>query len=434
LEKPIRVDQNNEIRLKFENGALKFQTIYNRRGSYTGFADSLYFLTGDRLNIRMVPLNPLNNSVAITVKETQNANSKAEASAISDITAYIKAGSSSGLAPGQEFINLKNAIDALDKTLKNNKYKDNIAELFNVLKSVNFDYFPDAEKKIGLVEERTEKLKTNFAAIKNEITEIEGLIKTYPASDTIHDAVLTTMVFTAEVNNLNAMYLTQLKNFDNLTTAIKLVNEVRSKGVVDGLDFLVQVQEVTVNRGKVSSVSMKVSQDGFKLSDSKEIVSDEKKPIFERTLCLTKFKRWVFEAASGVAYTFLSYPKFGTGTDAAGNTIVSDAGNDNFKRLNLTAMFNWNYYIPKSNVHPFFQIGLGANADYPALLTGLGARLSSDTGGHFAISGGFASTWVKSLNKLKIGDKVSGSAELEKDITREFKWPMKAYIGFQYNF
>lgn len=436
LEKPTRVDKHNEIRLKFENGVLKYQSVFDQPGSYLSFADSLFFLTGEGVNLRIVPLNPLNLSTAITIKETANLNSDAESAALKQIQDYAgKAfGGAAALAPGNEFNDINDALTVLEKSLKENTFKQFIAERFIILKSIDFDRVDQATNKLTTVKKDLDDLKAEYKKLDDEIKRIKGLIAIYPAADPNHDAPVVTKVFTTQLNELTQLYQIQFKNVEQFESNWKLVNEVKSNSKIRNEEMLTLLQEISVNQGKTKSVTITVNQDGFKLTDSKDIVAEEKKTLYTRTLRLTRFKRWIFEAASGIAFTTLKYPKFGTGTDEAGNTIVTDAGEENFKRLNLTAMFNWNYYIPKSNVHPFFQIGLGANAEYPALLTGLGLRIGSDNGSHFAISGGFASSWIKTLNKLKIGDKVSGTAELEKDISHEFKWPLKQYIGIQYNF
>ena len=43
-------------------------------------------------------------------------------------------------------------------------------------------------------------------------------------------------------------------------------------------------------------------------------------------------------------------------------------------------------------------------------------------------------TWIKELEKLKVGDEVTGTAAIDQDLKSAFSWPPKAYIGLQYNF
>jgi hypothetical protein len=94
-------------------------------------------------------------------------------------------------------------------------------------------------------------------------------------------------------------------------------------------------------------------------------------------------------------------------------------------------MINWNIYLPDWDLLPFIQLGTGVNAAYPTIFLGGGFRFKISNN-QFAISYGLAGSWTKSLSTLKIGDKVTGTAQLEKDIIYDFK--KSAYFGIQYNF
>jgi len=213
-----------------------------------------------------------------------------------------------------------------------------------------------------------------------------------------------------------------------------LINSDKAGVIKESDELFILVKEVVLVGGKISNLNVIIFQDGLKLTEDNEIVAVEKKALTTQTIKFRKFKHFVFETAAGTAHTWLEYPKFGTGTDANGKTIVTDAGTEKFTRLNLTAMFNWNYYCRNSNVIPFFQLGVGANAEYPAFFIGGGFRFGSDAKTHFAISGGFATSWVKTLHKLQLGSIVSGSSDIDKDVTYELKFPLKPYIGIQFNF
>ncbi len=448
LEHGIRVDQMNEVRLKLDNGALKFKSVHNSQSSYISLDDAAYYISGDKVNIYINVLNPLNYSLDSKVTLTDDALSKAEDDAlktlISQFSGNKKGGPYAQLQPlpnskapslQDQFQNLQDNINTLKNLLQNDN-KKKIGAQFSILKGISFENLPSADGKITSVKAEIEALKTKYNDFKNKESDIQTGISSFidnnkPLSI---EASLASYSFNEQFIKIDSDLQTQLKWLANLINAYQMITDARNGGVTIDNELVTQVTEVAVNAGKISNLSITINQDGLKLTETNDIVVAEKKSIASKVLRFRKFKRFVFEMAGGVAFTLLDYPKFGTATDASGKTIVADAGTESFKRFNITAMFNWNLYIPKTNIHPFFQIGLGANAEYPVLFTGMGLRINSEAKSHFAVSWGLASSWIKTLNNLKIGSVINGSSDLEKDITYEFKWPAKFYIGIQYNF
>jgi hypothetical protein len=51
-----------------------------------------------------------------------------------------------------------------------------------------------------------------------------------------------------------------------------------------------------------------------------------------------------------------------------------------------------------------------------------------------AIAGGIAMTWVKELDKLSVGDKISGTDDIDKDFKYSAAPKFTPYIALQYNF
>ncbi|HEY4288018.1 MAG TPA: hypothetical protein VGN00_13025 [Puia sp.] len=441
LENGKRIDKSNEMRFKFQGDIISYQAFDKKRSSYFPLSDSVYFLSDDQVLIYFTTLNPLNYSVEGQVTVTDDALSKAEDGALGTIIDALKkmtplAGGAGAAGDTASFDDVNGQLDALQAALDNDQKKA-IAASFNQLKQISFDKPDDAKELLA----QGKKDLDNFAAFytdrTNQVADVQKKISRYfeKGPDPAHDPVLARDFFNRQFAELNRQLQTQLVWLNNLKKSYTLIVTAWKNSIkVDG-ELLTALPPVTVDRGKIANLSLAVSQDGMALSDDNDIVTAGKKVLATRVLRFRRFRHWVFEMAAGTAFTFIEYPKFGTATDSAsGKTVVADGGKETFKRFNLTAMFNWNYYIPNSNIHPFIQMGVGANAEYPAFFLGAGLRFNSDGGSHFAIAGGFASSWVRTLNTLKIGSPVSGTAELEKDITYEFQWPLKPYIGIQYNF
>ena len=154
----------------------------------------------------------------------------------------------------------------------------------------------------------------------------------------------------------------------------------------------------------------------------------------KKHLRFRRFQVFVPEVAGGVAYSDISFQTFSTDTNSDGQLVVTEAGEEEFRKITFNAMINWNLFITNSPVNPLLQIGTGMNGGFPTFFVGGGFRFSSPPLKRMAVSFGAASTWRKELNELKVGDVISGAADLENDLENVFNWPPKPYIAFQINF
>lgn len=198
--------------------------------------------------------------------------------------------------------------------------------------------------------------------------------------------------------------------------------------------WCIKLDEVPSKEGKISVYTISIKENGYELSDKLEIVSIESKDILKRTFRVRKFQRFVPELSVGVAYTFFTYNTYGTTSDASGQQFVAPPTENSVRNINITTMINLNLYCPNSNIHPLWQIGLGINSEMPTLITGLGVRLNLNSKTRFRITGGLAMTWIKDLETLKVGSKISGTSDIDKDLKYKTSPLLSPYVGLQYNF
>lgn len=116
-----------------------------------------------------------------------------------------------------------------------------------------------------------------------------------------------------------------------------------------------------------------------------------------------------------VALRDTEYPKFGT-QESGGQTVVARAGADR-QYTAPAALLSVVGAIPRAPVWPMLQIGVGTGESFPMLLFGAGLRFTSFAQ-EFSFSGGVVFPFVRSLNKLAIGDPVGGTAAINEDLTR----------------
>jgi len=81
-----------------------------------------------------------------------------------------------------------------------------------------------------------------------------------------------------------------------------------------------------------------------------------------------------------------------------------------------------------------FQVGVAASKDVPAVLFGGGLRLFSLGKGDVAVGGGLALAWVKDLNHLRSGDVVTGTKDIEQDLSFDHAPRPRPYFTIQYKF
>ena len=80
------------------------------------------------------------------------------------------------------------------------------------------------------------------------------------------------------------------------------------------------------------------------------------------------------------------------------------------------------------------QVGASASKDLPGILVGGGLRLFGAGKGDVAIGGGWMFGWVKDLQKLKVGDVVTGTKDIEADLGYATRPKTSGYIVIQFKF
>ena len=154
------------------------------------------------------------------------------------------------------------------------------------------------------------------------------------------------------------------------------------------------------------------------------------------------------EFSTGIYYTNLAYPVYGVHvlTQAtadelnkqnpqkqysAGQTIVDSPDNQKYPVV-LAGMLNLTLNALEGLAHPVIQLGVGTGKNRPTLLAGIGLRLKWVN--PVIVSVGTVWAWKKELTKLAEGGVITGSTELEKDLTYQLDPKPKLYIGLQVHF
>ncbi len=450
LDNGVHVKTGRKIFLQYLNGELKYDikqslTDVSHPPDFTLLEDSVIFMVNkNAVNLFITPpLNPLNFSYTTDTKDIPDPiNTAGTAGLISiiDVLSSVRPTPAPHGAPITKCDTLFGFLERNIKEIQNNldsNQKDEINKAFTALKSLSFNDENKTKDSIALIRKWKVKIENHFINLKNQIDKISIAAKDYDCGTT-EMAFTLKYIFTNIIKEIGDLVTDQKKRLENLQIAFDLVEKTQLDATTSstGLKWCMIIPSIPVKEGKIYLYTFTIKQSGYRLSDKNEIVNIETKDVIKKTLRVRKFQRFVPEVSIGTAYTFFKYRNYGTTFDSAGlktnNLFVASPTEDPVKNINITTMLNLNYYCPNSIVHPFYQLGVGINSGVPTLITGIGARSFLGLKG-ISISLGFALTWIKELDKLKVGDKISGTEDIDKDLKYQVTSP-KFYFGIQHNF
>ena len=331
------------------------------------------------------------------------------------------------------------AIDQITKDIKSISdnvemdMKKGINATFLQLREISFNDKANVIKQVEKTENDSIRVfRSHFDYLKRQLDELNKSLSTFSCPRV--DSIVIRYVLTQIYKDLKTAYLNKRTRLDNLEKAKKIIMDFLAKSELQAEFTPVWFNDplfVLAPDKKIVILNVTINQSGMEIKDD-EIVTTEKKLVVKRVLRFRKFQRFIPEVSTGIAYLDLAFPKYGTTTNSAGQQVVSSSGEEKFKKMNFTAMVNFVYFSEDWNVNPLIQIGVGENSDFPVLMIGGGLRLNTGLR-RISFTVGAASSWIKTLDKLKLNDVVTGTSDVEKDLKYEFKAP-KLYFGIQYNF
>lgn len=457
LENGIHLKTGQKLFLQFDNKVLKFDAAKSLQDpanppDFTTLEDSTIFLvTKNGLNVYLRPFNPLNYSYNTENKVVIDPINEAAATALGSIIDVLGTVSPTKAAPPaaagskskviappvkcDKFKTLQTKVELIQTKLSDSK-KAKTIEIFKKLKALDFADETSTKAELVIVKTSITEIENHFKEVAALIDEAKTEVKNYDCD--FPESFTAQYIFNAILKDLATTMDEQKKRLDNLQTTYNLVEKAQQTASIgggeNGLRWCYKLDEVPSKEGKISIYTITIKESGYKLSDKEEIVSIESKDALKRTFRVRKFQRFVPEVSVGTAFTFLKYNSYGTTSDSTGQQFVGSPTENMVRNLNITTMLNFNYYIPNSPIHPLYQLGVGINSGIPTILTGFGLRSNINGIKRLTISGGIAMTWIKELDKLKVGDKISGTDDIDKDYKYSSAPKFTPYVGLQYNF
>lgn len=181
----------------------------------------------------------------------------------------------------------------------------------------------------------------------------------------------------------------------------------------------------TMQRFSIKAVRLRYQPTATALTVAKEEVG-------AGAFTVRAFRRFTAEIGTGLVLSDIKRPKYGTATNEAGETVVgaaklSEESYDAAIVTNFVCRCGWG-----DEFAPMIQIGVAPRPSSPSILLGGGFRLFALGKGNVAVGVGAIMAWVKDLTELEPGDKVTGTKDIESDLSYQRR--VRPYVALLYSF
>lgn len=188
-----------------------------------------------------------------------------------------------------------------------------------------------------------------------------------------------------------------------------------------------KIRSAEFDDGKKLETIMTITEYEFD-KDTKEF--KKKNDILTKTFQFRKYDIFDVSVSTGIFYGNTTLKGFGIEND--GNNAFKVTEDIINKNTAVAAVFlNFNFKTSRY-FSPLLQLGIDPTKKRPFMLAGVGFSIPV---ARIALSGGPIWTWNQTLDKLTVGQIITSTTDLEKDIKYKFEVEPKGwYLGIQYNF
>jgi hypothetical protein len=190
--------------------------------------------------------------------------------------------------------------------------------------------------------------------------------------------------------------------------------------------------QVSPTLTKMQTVTLKVAS-LTPADDGSGGITTGQKDVASTSMTVRRYSLLTPEIGVGAVFGTIRAPQYGTATNSAGQTVVARVPNSSLT-VSPAIMVNFLCRCGTGFLDPMIQIGAATSKTLPAVLTGIGFHLFGIGKGDVAIGGGAMFGWTKDLQKLKIGDIVTGTKDIDADLGYSGTPHVKAYFTIQYKF
>lgn len=300
------------------------------------------------------------------------------------------------------------------------------------------DAFSEGKNGPQAVQTAIDSIVLNGNALQDNIklaTEVFAMIRKCAADKAAPDYLQYLVAsLTKATVDMRIQQLTDLKAaFDQLVKTLKDGYADATKWTGKDLTEFRIGDEIKPTFAKQQNVTVKVVNIVPKVDPASSVLTTTQENAGSATLIVRRYASFVPEIGVGAVFGNIKQPKYGTATNDAGETIVARVEDDSIS-INPSILVNFVCRCSAGPLAPMFQLGAVTSKDLPGVLGGFGLRLFGAGKGDIAIGAGAMAGWVKDLQKLKAGDVVSGTKDIEKDLGYSSRPKGGWYFVIQYKF
>jgi|GEM_PF-1337361 len=319
--------------------------------------------------------------------------------------------------------NLSHELEELDSKNVNN-VKGKVDDIFQALLKIEdpgivaatIRGYNDGDlHNLSVMFDRIEVLQTNIQK------EIAGLQLSVPVLNTYSKVVISKF--------LEETAATLVKNRSLVAKITPVFGLLQNSIIAESADLkgYYLIRDVGFEDGKMLQTTLTITEFEYQ---PKEQSYSKKGEVATTTLTFKKYDFFAVSLSTGIFYGSTSLKGFGVTGNGDQFTVTQD---DIDKSTPVTAAFlNFNMGIGSRYFSPLFQLGIDPTKKRPFLLAGGGFSIPA---ARIAFSAGPIWTWDQSLDKLSVGQTITSTTDLDKDIQYRFDMKPKGwYLGIQYNF
>ncbi|MBF9254744.1 hypothetical protein I2I11_15670 [Pontibacter sp. 172403-2] len=436
---------------KDNNGNSILNYIIDGKKPAVPLSDTTYLtFTGGKSNMKelvvyLQPINPLQRLYTITTNEFNDPIAEEFGNALIDLRkvfapfAVEPMGANNGCSG---ITQIKAKVDSISILINNTK-SEAFIKPFQEMKEISFLSQASVESGMKEVNNKVQPLNTNNLLLLKYIHITQKLIEEIDCNNKGLDLALK-VALTQYLQTANTIANERASKISTLDKAYKLVldeyNKIKNDLNTLYDDYPWSIKKVyPLNKGKIFEFSVEVSDAGYALSDDGKSLNTENNVLKKHVIRVWLNKAKIFLAVTpGLAFTRLSFPKYGAITDASGQMHVSEENSAEVFKVNFAAMMNIHFSVGDDMFFPVLQFGAGPIAERPALFTGGGFVFRNFSvnykNSYFGLSYGNVFLWNQELKTKEPGDLVSSVDELNNDLEWRIKDGFNPYLAITFKF
>lgn len=287
--------------------------------------------------------------------------------------------------------------------------------------------YMEVPKRVGEYEKNLADYAEYFKAAAERVDAVTSAMKSFDIKDKLLLNYFRAVI-SSFIQKTNSTIDSQTLLVGKLQPVVDILkNSVKDEAPDTPTKGYFRVKHIGFDEGEKLRSNLSLTEFEYKVK-TKEFV--KKKELLSKTMVFQKHDFFNVFVSAGLFYSSTTLRGYGVSNNGTNFTVTESYIT---KSNPVVATFlNFQFGTGSRYLAPLAQIGIDPTKKRPYLLLGAGFLIPT---ARFAFTGGPVWTWNQTLDKLKVGQTISTTTELEDDINYEFDMKPKGwYLGVQYKF